>query len=1854
MAADDADRRSKGQTGGAPPASPSLPRAPSGRGKKGLVLAPSDPELDDPPSMRSIDDLLGTTDTLDAAPVSEDNEPVALHRGTMTRSAFPPPLPPRKSVPHPEPTPGRTSAPPLRAALPPVSSPPPPLPLPLPPPLPPPHAHAPPHAKGPSKLPPPPRVRGSTVPPPLPRSATRGPALELLNARIASLESEGDRVALGRALAELAVMQELTEDDALATTTAQAALATDPALPAMHALLRRKEHSPGAALALLAHLREEIAHAAEGPQRTSLLAERARLLGALDRTGEALTAWSYVLAHDPRHPAALRGKEATLALAEAPRAAAWEVQASHFGAMAEAYADDPRTAAWLEVERAALLEARIGDTEAARGALTKALALEPGVGPVRRAMVRHVAKHRDAAALVDLLDEEGHLELDSARAARLELEAASIAEGALRDASRAILLLERAARRAPTTTSVDLRVLDDLTRLLDATGQGGEASRWRRARLSLVVGKANRAEELRALARAAEQAGDVDAAIADLEASLEEEVDAATVTHLDHLLASAGRHDPRIQLWVTDAARATLADKRVESLLRAAHIAERTLGRTDEAVRHLRTAWTTKPGHPEVLEALTRLLTRPTRDAEARPRLELYAHAAAVTDDRARKIIYLEKVALLAEETLGDPKRAAATYDEILALEPGHVAAILGLVRTAERARDDRAVHRGLLAHARISPRESDALALRTRAAAAIAEGDPAAAIAGAIDVLKADASHAAARTLLTRLYEECGQWELAAGSLEAHLAYVTPEERRALLLRLADIQAVRLKAPASALATLLRARESYADDARVLAAIARALESVGEPKAMREAYEHLASGALDEADRARFLVRAAELSEHRLDDDVAALRSYEDALLAAPGDAMIQDRIERVRARAKDDSPQDPLDHALALVSRGDDDARALTLLETALGRPGDPIPALRLLERVHRGNKAWDSLADVLTREADAFHAARPKLGALWALAELQEWRLEAKPSPATYARILALSPDDPEALAATVRLRLPDAIAGKRDARLAVLDALRRQAPHDGATTRGLTELAIAHLLDREDAEDSEAILALEHYRLVLAKDPRSVTAAWGMRRLAYRLGQTAAAVEASTTLAELTLDPKARGRHFFEAADLVANSLPSSSSDARDAELGDDDARKQRTATLLEHALEADPNAIASAAALTTLRLARDEPDQLLRALRPALERAKEKDAVIFLGGEVARVAREELHDLGIATLAMQRVRDVAPGHAPSLLTLAELYLAQRAWPEAVTALESVVKYAHDAEPRLTALFALGSIYDKVLARPDEHERVLRAALAIEPSNPRALRALIDQLKAARAAQASMPGATLPPPHELRLLLHRLAEAETDPRSQCGVYLDVADIEAELGDLITAEQSLVLAVVKHPDNARAFARLAAFFRRGGQLDAAAYANALQGLIARGREAGHADARWFAALGQLEVDTLQRLHDGIAHLEWAVQLDSSLHETRFELADAYARTGAKEQAIKTLLGLLIPDARPLAALADAGVALALLDSLLEQEKQGEEAVVVSELRATLGELDPAREEWLRGRKLAPLDEQHTPLGRVALVEHVLPRPGRHALLEVAVAATGIDAKLLRANLADLGVHSRDRIGPRSGHALRPVFDRVMAALGVEEVELAVSATVDRVRVVAQDTPWVVAPASLEAQPEAVQVAALARACARVLLGVPWLKELRDNAILGWLVAVARQVVPAYGAEDREAMTPDVLTYEPLVARAIGRKQRKLLEGLAPHLQQREGRPPEWTGFLRALDQCTTRAAYLVSGDLAATARAIALEDGPLAAALARPGLPALNALLAHPLAGDVARFALTPEATAMRRALGAAWAR
>lgn len=1751
-----------------------------------------------------------------------------------------------------------------------------------------------------STRPPPKVIRPSRMPPPLPRKGPPAPIakppepsarsvadvvqreglIRLLQARVTAFEESGDKVGLSRVYLELAVASEiLLADDRKAATWANSAVTTDPTSAAAHSVLRRTGHGRTALGAMLDHLEHELADASRDADRVDLLSEKARLLEAVGaRSDELRAAWEQALALAPTHPAALKGLEAELVARTLASGSAqdWEALATHLARMADAYATDVSLAAWLHVERSRILERRLDRVDAARAALEQAIELDPSVGPVREALVRHVAAQGDWAALVRLLDEAAHLETDGIRATRLELDAATIAASRLGDTDRARALLERAESRAPTNAAVDRRVLDELIRLAESEARWGDASRARRSRLRFVSDPAALGYELRGLAASAEREGDVETAIVDVQRALAiDATDPALVEWLDRLLARAGKHEPRIATWLQEAARASEGDRRARAFVRAARICV-DLGRRDDALRHLRSAWVALPGDPETLDGLARLLgPSPPEAVDVGPRslVELYAHAAAEAREPGRKAAYLERVALLWEETLGDPARAARAYEQVLAIDRDRQSAMIGLQRTATRSGDDATLARALLDEARVTSDREAQLALRTRAASVLVAHDSARAIQLVREVLDENPRHGAARELETRLYEETNRWELAAKSLRRRIDLATqPKEKVALWIVLAQLQHVRLRAPFEALASLERARALEPSHPVPGEEAMRVLEAHGDARALRELLEKLAASAQTPEERTRQLARAAEIDELRLGDDASAARTYQRALAETPDDDWLAERLARLiarRARKRtggdlaelaalltkriERAPNAEAKRALSfelaslLVEGGQEPMRATTLLESVLAEQGDHVPALRTLEWLRRrATVDVASLARVLARQAVVFRDTRARLGAHWNLVALEEWVLPTGDPSATYQAILELDPGDPSALDATLRRELASARRGDPRSKAAVLSALRALAgPASNDESRLARGLRLALLLElgaeeASDASTGEAMRreALVWYREVLRTDDRSPTAATGVARLAHILGDSEAELSAWLSLAEMADDLRVRARCLLDAAELLLGA-------DQDSRLGPRADRRQRAAALLERALQADPDSVTAAGRLATVLLEDRQAERLLSAFREALGRSKAPEAIVMLGSEVARVARTDLHDLPAAIDAMRRVRGFLPQHVPSLLTLAELCIAQRVWPDAVDALESVVSIAREVPPKLTALFALASIYEKVLSRGADVDRVLRAAIAIDPGNVRALRALLRRMATEPFGQD--PDAIRSRRREMSNLLGRLAEAESDPDTRSSLLMELAEVHLRLEEHKAAEKSLIAAVAASPANNRAFARLTALFRS----NPAENCRALKEVISLGEKNGQLSGRWFAALGQAEVSSLDRPREGIAHLERAVDLDPTLYDTRFELAGTYARAGANKDAARVLEAMLSPSPHPLLSISEPTRGLALLEQSLSTEHRGEEAIVVTELRALAGDLDDGRRAWLRSRRL-PLSSTLTgSLDRTTMVTHILPAEGRHVLLEVAAAIAGAEAKMLRSDLGSLAISPRDRIPSRSGHPTRLLLDRVSRQVGVSGVELVVARAVKHPRVLTHDVPWIVVPPQFSELPEPVQLVALSRAVARIAFGVAWLLELAPPHIGALLVGAARQVVPDYASDSGDAKL--IGSYRSNLERVITRRQRRLLEELVPHLASPQSATPPMADFVDALMRAELRTAFVVCGDLHALIDEVSTGDTALRQAVAGGGsAQALGTVLHHAWVGDVARYALSPAATALRRQVGSTW--
>jgi hypothetical protein len=410
---------------------------------------------------------------------------------------------------------------------------------------------------------------------------------------------------------------------------------------------------------------------------------------------------------------------------------------------------------------------------------------------------------------------------------------------------------------------------------------------------------------------------------------------------------------------------------------------------------------------------------------------------------------------------------------------------------------------------------------------------------------------------------------------------------------------------------------------------------------------------------------------------------------------------------------------------------------------------------------------------------------------------------------------------------------------------------------------------------------------------------------------------------------------------------------------------------------------------------------------------------------------------------------------------------------------------------------------------------------------------------------------------------------------------------------------------------------------------------------------------DAPWLSALGKLEIEKLDRAQDGIAHLKSALEHDATLHEARFVLAKALAHARAHDEVIKHMLALLSGDGfPPLMLLPDAPLGLELLENAFAAEQRHEQALVTRELRALGGGVDDVSRSALSARRLRYDPGAIEPLDRATLVTRVLPAEGRHVLLEVAAASAGVEAKALRTPLAEVGVSARDRVGPRDKHPLRVVFDRVCRMFSVEGLELVVSESLRDARIVIQDTPWIAVPAALASRPEPVQHAVMARLLARAALGVPWIEDLPPAHAAAYAIALARQAHPGFESGERE-VTSLLAEYETRVNRAIGRRQRKQLAELEPALRSAHAATSrDMVTIARAVARAETRAAFLATGDLLVVVDLLASEDAAFAKDARSLDKRALAAVLSHARAGDLVRFALGAEATALRWRLGTVW--
>lgn len=1607
-------------------------------------------------------------------------------------------------------------------------------------------------------------------------------------------------------------------------------------VPGQPAFLEQRRRLLEGRAELLSALDEELKSTTSDTRRADLLTDRARLCAEMNRAHDVRTAFRDALRLVPQHGAALRGLLTALedeVSSSGNKNTAVELE-THLALLASLYhpenADgDPRLAAWLLVERAALLDTKLGQPEQALASLRRAVSLQPLPGAVRDALSRFLISHKYEQGYCETLVEEAEFETDEERSSRLLYIAARVRCERLRQPSESIPLLKMALLRSSSNRALRRKILQELRRLYEEAGQLPDAINVQSELIEFAEDSRAKASEHTHLFELLHTHGRKEDAIqqARLAASLCPE-DTTLRAKLDDALAAREEHRERVELWTQISLGSYPLELRLQALLKAADI-EKSRGRSAEAISLLRTAWSLSPGDPTTFDALSALLVPPPRDASdargVRERLELYQEAVRTTTDLQRKIALHEKIASIWEDELFHPARAVDEFSKILALEPQRRTAILALQRNAVRAGNDSALVKALCleVNATTDPNLQRRLLLRAVEITRDRLEDIAAASslltqAEALDpshpeVLRARATHAR----LTARFDD------ARKALLALLSKTPKPEAFSLWIEIASLDEYLRKNLRDAVASYRQAARISPEHPDPPREIQRLLYRLGDLKTLADVFLEMASVCRLPDQQMRLLLDAAELQEIALNDDDAALRSLQRTLtLSCPLDPACNEAMERIFLRKSNVGLADlyrrwlaeslslptrqRLRIALALLLQDTQRTEAIQVLQQALSESRDLLPALRLLRALQRRSKMVPPQIPTLQAEADTCRSGLARHGTLWEIASLEEHLGEAN-TLTILEKILHESPDDSSALDGILRISSVIQARGE-SAPAATRQALQGRRKLLSNSYEIVSFFLTEALLLESSAPEETRSEALSCYRSALSLYPESLLAAFRLSRLASEVTDQEAMVLAETSLGSLVEDPIEQARHLVLAANLLRGQY-----------------KQQPAIDLYEQALAKDPDNHSAASSLVTLLT--QDPARLIRALTLALDHARDSAQILSLGSDIGRTILANLSSelqpsVGIS--AVLRALTQAPESSSLLMMLARLRMAARLWPEARESLLRILSTTGEQEALIAAYFELISLYRGPLKDNEKALASLRALLALDNTNLHAL----EELRRLGADTGNLP--------LVIEALSSLAANSPEPENRVKYDLLLAEIQQSTGNIQGQVHALCDAILVAGPDPHPWDTLARLFRTTTKEGASNYADALTMLLRIAEERRIAILPyWLSTLGMLEATVLLRYEDALQHLHQAVALPGATSEEIALLGQGLEISDHNTEAIRTLRHLLA-EGDGLTSLNNPGIVLTSLEAALAKEGRTEELLPIQEIRACLGGMPDDWMNALRARRIPASFLVPNSITGPELQRLLLPT-ARSPMMQVAQIVSPIAAKALGFSLSALGLSSRERISPRDGHPTRILAERIARTLGVESFELYLAAAwTSPPRAYPGDPPALVLPSTFADFHELEQATILGRLLFRVTVGLPFLDEFSPELIDGFLISALHATDPTILSMISGAREQTAQPYLVPMQKAIGRRQRKQIEEVIPSIPTNF----EAHSFISALRRSELRIAYLLTGSL------LSCID-----TLRRTG-EVTEPLLHQPVLLELFRYVMTESAIVDRWRIGSTW--
>lgn len=1545
----------------------------------------------------------------------------------------------------------------------------------------------------------------------------------------------------------------------------------------------------------------ELKLTAEGSNRALLLYEKGCLLqDRLGQRSEARDAFAQAAELSPGDPTVLKAlqrvEQQLSAWANLDRALELEIHSVVEGT-------EHRAA--LMAERARLAESQRGVPELARELYETALATDPqaaGAVPALKALLRGQTRWRE---LCDVLRQESRLSADGAVRAMQLYRVARIQSDHLGDLEQAILALEAANKELPQDATIEA----ELARLYEAAQRWTELASTQRKLAELTADAPSRVAALHQVGQLYEERlNDDQQAIACYNAALQlQPAFSPTLQALGRLYARRGSWEALVAMHLHEVKACDDVERRAATLHRVAEVYENQLRRSNMAVTHHLLALEQEPGFAPAFKALVRLYTEAGKWREL---CELYEREVDRVDDAEAKITSLFKIGRIQEDALNDFSAALATFKRVLQVQPRHFGALHAIQRVAERA----GAHRELVEALRLEAsyaKDSEKRLLHL--AAEVLEqrvGDAEAAIVCYREVLELDEAYAPALASLGRLYFRLGRHEDLLSVYRMELRTLRESgARAALCYKMGELCEHLLADSDAALGCYRQAVESDADHSAALAALLRLLGASGKWAEVARLTEAEAQRVQDTSTQALLAFRLGEIYEDRLAQPARALASYRRALSLLPGHRLALEAQARLLEATGD---FDALASALMQQSeQGDDRAlslsaayRAATLYRDRLKRPAEAVSALEgiverepshvgallALEQLYADQAQWQKLADVYQRQALVLDTKAAQLAALRARCRVLEAHGTSEELQAACQELLSKREDDPIALSLLERLALAqgDALA------LASVDRVR-------AGREGSEPTLAAHRTRLGEALlASGNAAALDMFRSALSLDPENMAAARGLSRMAQARQEPALLRLAARAELDTLRDAKRAAQLFTQSAQLqqAQHEFDAATTD-------------------LEQALEADPDCLEATTQLQ--RLLQAAPARLIGVLTKAAGASARAERRCELWCAIARVQEQALQDRGAAISAVERAVKEQPRNTDALVELARLYGDSAQWQPAAERLKQLLALDAPPELRRSAHLRLAEVALQHLNNPVLALSQVRAVLASDAHNVRALRLLVDielgrgQLESAAAASKQLLELDLP---------------EVD-RSL--VLWDAARVEKARGrqeQFAELAQQAIATVGLQGEAAAGYRGWLEGRRSAGQkVDWSGYVAALSQFCERGDISAAQRAQALLELGRVHGDEMGQHERSLGYLSKGLRLaphDTSLIELQ---ARQLERAGQVEEAARAYLNLLGHEPRR--------------DELWRH---------LHELYRGAGRTEQARLALapLVGRGVASETEvmsyrmraAHSPEPRRPLDEAwwVSVGAGEGSDAQVTALMSALQPalhKVFPANLARYGRDALERLTARSSHPLRLLAGRIAELVGVGSFDLYLyESNAVTVSVEFNDTPALMAPLHVTSLTEAEQAFLLARPLAAAARGLLAVERLSHGELgLLWEAALAAGGSARAASHDPEA----VAELAKVIARAIPRRQRRAFEESATACAAMSA--VDLAGWAHRMRAIHARAALLIGDDCAG---ALSLLE---ARRVQSQGATEQELAI---LQSDLARFALSDTAATLRHRL------